>query len=77
MMNDEKFVMIGATALRKPDGTFHPAIPLYVKVDQGAVDPDNGFTEGEKELYDDIGAALMPFYKKYADGVKIFEKETR
>ena len=50
-MGREKYVQIGSSALRAPDGTPYPSVPIYIKVDESAVDPESGLTEGEKELF--------------------------
>jgi len=76
-MSKEKYICVGSTALRAPDGSFLPSVPLYVKVEENTADNDTGLSTGETGLYDDIGASLLPLYKNYINGVKLFEKETR
>ena len=76
-MSKEKYICVGSTALRAPDGSFLPSVPLYIKVEEIAGDNGDGITTGETEHYNDIGASLLPLYKNYINGVKLFEKETR
>lgn len=73
----ERLVCVGATALRAPDGTFLPSVPLYIKVSDSAVNPKTGLTEGEEEMCDDIAAVLAPHFKEYMDGIKEMEREQR
>lgn len=74
---NERLVCVGSTALRAPDGAFLPSVPLYIKVDESAVDLKTGLTPGEAELQDDIAAVLAPMFKQYMDGVKALERGTR
>ena len=37
-MSKEVFIQIGVTALRAPDGSFLPSVPLYAKVNGEEVD---------------------------------------
>ena len=49
MAKQEKFIQIGVTALRDPaTGDFLPAVPLYIKAEDGA-------QEAEQSLIDDLG----------------------
>ena len=60
----EKYIQIGVTALRNPaTGEFLPAVPLYIKAEDGA-------EEAEEKLIADIGNLLAQRFKKYMDGCK-------
>lgn len=60
---EEKYIQVGVTALRRPDGGFLPAVPLYIKAEDGA-------EEAEEALIDDIGHLLALRMKAYVDGCK-------
>ena len=58
----EKYIQIGVTALRDPaTGDFLPAVPLYIKAEDGA-------PAGEEKLIEDIGKLLAQRIKAYKDG---------
>lgn len=60
----EEFIQIGYTALRDPaTGEFLPAVPLYIKADDGAA-------EAEQKIIDDIGNLFALRMKAYMDGCK-------
>lgn len=63
MAKEEKYIQVGVTALRGPDGVFLPAVPLYIKAEDGA-------EEAEEALIDDIGHLLALRMKTYVDGCK-------
>lgn len=68
---NERLVCVGQTALRAPDGTPLPAVPLYKIVDAGEVCIETAMlTKGECGLYDDIAAVFGEKYKQYIDGVQ-------
>lgn len=60
----EKYIEIGYTALRDPTtGGYLPAIPLYIKAEDGA-------EEAEQKVIDGIGNLLAHRMKSYIDGCK-------
>ena len=59
MPSEERFIQIGVTALRDPaTGEFLPAVPLYIKAEDGAV-------EGEEKLIEDIGKLFAQRMRQY------------
>ena len=64
MLNQERFIQVGVTALRDPlTGGYLPSVPLYIEATDQAVVAENG-------LLDDIGGVLARKYKEYLDGCK-------
>ena len=63
MAKEEKYIQVGVTALRGPDGNFLPAVPLYLKAEDGAA-------EAEEKLIQDIGHLLALRMKAYMDGCR-------
>jgi len=60
----DKYIQVGFTALRDPaTGNFLPAVPLYIKA-------ENGAEEAEAKLISDIGNLLAQRIKAYKDGCK-------
>lgn len=60
----EEFIEIGYTALREPvTGAFLPAVPMYIKAEDGA-------KEAEQKVIDGIGSLLALKMKAYMDGCK-------
>ena len=60
----EEFIEIGYTALREPvTGAFLPAVPMYIKAEDGA-------KEAEQKVIDGIGNLLVLKMKAYMDGCK-------
>ena len=60
----EAFIQIGFTALRDPtNGGYLPAVPLYIKAEDGA-------EEAEQDLIEDIGNLLARRMKAYVDGCR-------
>ena len=60
----DKYIQIGFTALRNPaTGEFLPAVPLYIKA-------ENGAEEAEEKLMSDIGNLFAHRMKAYLDGCK-------
>ena len=59
MDSNERFIQIGVTALRDPaKGEFLPAVPLYIKAEDGA-------EAGEEKLIADIGKLLAERMRQY------------
>lgn len=60
----ETFIQVGFTALRDPaSGGYLPAVPLYIRAEDGAA-------EAEQGLIEDIGNLLARRMKAYMDGCK-------
>ena len=65
----EEFIQVGFTALRGPDGSFLPAVPLYIRATDEAI-------AGEEKFIRDIGKLFAHRMKAYrsacsAEGVSI------
>lgn len=58
MARKEKYIPVGLTALRDENGGFLPAVPLYIKAEDGA-------EEEEQKLREDIGKLLGARIRKY------------
>ena len=59
MAKQEKYIQVGVTALRDPaTGDFLPAVPLYIKAEDGA-------EEAEEKLIEDIGKLLEERIRRY------------
>lgn len=55
----ETFIQVGVTALRDPaTGDYLPAVPLYIKAEDGA-------EEAEEKLIQDIGKLFADRMRKY------------
>ena len=64
MAREEGFIEVGFTALREPvTGAFLPAVPMYIKAEDGA-------KEAEQKVIDGIGNLLALKMKAYMDGCK-------
>ena len=60
----EEYIQIGYTALRDPKtGDYLPAVPLYIKAEEGA-------EEAEEKLIEDLGKLLAQRIKAYKDACK-------
>ena len=60
----EKYIQVGVTALRNPaTGEFLPAVPLYIKAEDGA-------EEAEEKLINDLGKLFAQRIRAYKDGCK-------
>lgn len=76
LKENQRLVCVGQTALRAPDGTFLPAVPLYKIVcvdyadERGSTPCTEELTKGESGLYDDIAAVFGEKFKQYVDGVE-------
>ena len=70
MAKQEKFIEVGFTALRDPvTGDFLPAVPLYIKAEDGA-------KEAEQELINNLGKLFAERMRRYrercaAEGVAV------
>ena len=61
-MAEERYIQIGVTALRDPvTGDFLPAVPLYIRAEEGA-------EEAEQAIIDGIGNLLARRIKQYVQG---------
>lgn len=61
MVKQEKFIQVGFTALRDPvTGDFLPAVPLYIKDEDGA-------QESEQSLIDDLGKLFAERMRRYRE----------
>lgn len=76
LKDNEHLVCVGQTAMRAPDGSFYPSVPMYVIVGEEQVDKETGLSEGEEELNTDIAKVLALKFKQYVDGVKEAEGKT-
>lgn len=61
----KKFTQIGVTALRAPDGSFLPAVPLYVESDRLE---DLRAPGAPAAGLDDITEIFSAKFKQYIDG---------
>jgi hypothetical protein len=58
----EKYIQVGVTALRDPaTGGYLPAVPLYIKAEDGA-------EEAEEKLIEDLGKLFAQRFRAYRDG---------
>lgn len=61
MEKQERFIKVGITALRDPaTGDFLPAVPLYIKAEDGAEESAAGLTQ-------DIGKLLAERMRRYKE----------
>ena len=64
MPKQEKYIQVGVTALRDPaTGEFLPAVPLYIKAEDGA-------EEAEEKLIEDIGKLMAERLRRYKAACK-------
>lgn len=64
MAQEERYIQVGVTALRDPaTGEFLPAVPLYIRAEDGAV-------QGEAKLIEDIGRLMAERMRRYKEGCK-------
>ena len=64
MPKQEKYIQVGVTALRDPaTGEFLPAVPLYIKAEDGA-------EEAEEKLIEDIGKLMAERIRRYKAACK-------
>lgn len=58
----DTYIQVGVTALRDPiSGDYLPAVPLYVKSEDGA-------QEAEEKLIEDIGRLMAARMRRYIEG---------
>lgn len=58
----DTYIQVGVTALRDPiSGDYLPAVPLYVKSEDGA-------QEAEEKLIEDIGRLMASRMRRYIEG---------
>ena len=64
MPKQEKYIQVGVTALRDPaTGEFLPAVPLYIKAEDGAEESASGLTQ-------DIGKLMAERIRRYKAACK-------
>lgn len=56
-----KFIQVGVTALRAPDGGFLPSVPLYIEETEAA-------KAGQTALLEDAAALFGDKMKQYIEG---------
>lgn len=56
-----KYIQVGVTALRTPDGGFLPSVPLYIEETEAA-------KAGQKELLQDASELFADKMKQYIEG---------
>ena len=79
-MKNQKYVQVGAAAMRNPDGSFMPAVPIFIREeDAGEINPNTGNPMGLDLAFEDIARKLLPDFKEYISSdenlKKVFEKE--
>ena len=63
-MENERYIQVGYTAMREPGtGAFLPAVPLYIR-------DENGAGKAAEELTGDIAHLLALRMKQYVDGCR-------
>ncbi len=63
-MATERYIQVGVTAMRdRATGEFLPAVPLYIKAEEGA-------EKAEEQVIQNIGKLLALRMKQYMDGRK-------
>lgn len=77
LKQNEVLVQVGVTALRAPDGSFLPSVPLYIITDKSEIIPETNMTKSESGLYDDIASILAHKFKAYVDGVNKIKRVTK
>ena len=71
MSKKETFVQIGVTAMRSPDGTFLPSVPLYVKVPAEDGTPC-GEHAGDNPEIQDVSGVFANKYRQYVEAQRAF-----
>ncbi|MBR6569519.1 MAG: hypothetical protein IKK75_03610 [Clostridia bacterium] len=60
-MAQERYIQVGVTAMRDPaTGDYMPAVPLYIKAEDGA-------DAGEEKLVEDVGKLLADRMRRYRE----------
>ena len=60
----DDYIQVGVTALRDPaTGEYLPAVPLYIKADESAV-------EAQENLHNALGKLVARQMKQYLEGCK-------
>lgn len=59
----EQYIQVGFTAMRGPDGSYLPAVPIYIKAEEGA-------EESEEKLIKDLANLTAHQIKAYKDGCR-------
>jgi len=67
---NERLVLIGSTAMRKPDGTPYPSVPMYIIVDKSQINERTGLSHGEEEMIEDAAGLFAEKFKEYHDGIR-------
>ena len=67
------FCEAGLVAMRNPDGTMQPAVPLFLAVDAAEV-TSAGITRSEAELCEDIGRCLAQKFGEYVRAVRAIQR---
>lgn len=63
-MVQERYIQVGVTAMRDPaTGDYLPAVPLYIRAEDGA-------DAGEEKLVEDIGKLLADRMRRYQEACK-------
>ena len=64
MAEQERYIQVGVTALRDPaTGGFLPAVPLYIRAEDGAA-------AAEERLHGDLGKLLADRMRRYVDACR-------
>ena len=71
MANNQQLVCVGQMALRSPDGTALPAVPLYERM---AVNLQTKRSASEIKVLDGFVEAFAPLLKKHIDVAKATRK---
>ena len=70
MAENEKYIQVGVTALRDPvTGAFLPAVPLYIKVEEGTMEAAE-VAQSEEKLMQGISHLLALRMKQYMDNCR-------
>ncbi len=69
-MPDDQYIQVGVTAMRAPDGSFLPSVPLYIKATPEAL-------AGQDALIHDIARLFAQRMKQYQEGTEMVEKKPK
>lgn len=70
------FCEAGLVAMRNPDGSMQPAVPLYMAVDAAEI-TSAGTTRSEAELCEDLGKCLAQKFGEYMRAVRAIERHQK